>query len=59
MLVTKNLTNLHHGYRVEMTAKRPRPLYAAVCSCGWRSESLPTAGLAGTAFDIHVAEVDR
>lgn len=31
--------------------------FAAGCSCGWRSEPYPTAGMAGSAFDTHVGTV--
>ena len=50
-------TSEHHAYRVKMTCRRPKHLYVALCACGWRSEQLPTAGMCGTAFDLHV--VDR
>ena len=59
MLVTKDLTDQHHGYRLEHVARSPKLLHAARCSCGWRSEPYPTAGMAGTAFDMHVVEVER
>jgi hypothetical protein len=31
--------------------------FVAICSCGWRSPSYTSAGLAGTACDAHLAEV--
>jgi len=31
--------------------------FVAICSCGWRSPSFTSAGLAGTACDAHLAEV--
>jgi hypothetical protein len=30
--------------------------FRARCSCGWRSNPYPTAGLAGSAWDAHVSE---
>ena len=33
--------------------------HVAVCTCGWRSGSHPTAGLAGAAWDEHRADVHR
>lgn len=35
--------------------QRPIGYFAAVCSCGWKSDPYPTAGLAGTASDLHRA----
>ena len=32
-----------------------RGRFVAICSCSWKSPSLPTAGLAETAWDGHVA----
>lgn len=33
----------------------PIGYFTAVCSCGWKSDPYPTAGLAGTASDLHRA----
>lgn len=35
----------------------PPARFLAVCSCGWRTEPVHTAGLAGAIFDRHVEEV--
>lgn len=33
------------------------PLYQAVCqTCGWKSQPVQAAGIAGTLWDDHVAE---
>lgn len=47
----------HSGYTVE-TKGIPQALrYVAKCRCGWRSPLLSAAGLAGAAWDEHVALV--
>jgi len=43
---------VQHVFRIETANGR----HVAVCSCGWRSRALPTAGLAGAAWDQHVAD---
>lgn len=45
----------HRYLGVEATLRRVR----AVCSCGWTSEPYPSAGLAGSAWDRHKAEVEE
>lgn len=46
----------YRTYRVEHVAKRAGSLVVAVCSCGWRSVPLVNGGLAGAAWDQHVAD---
>ena len=48
----------HFGYSLELTARGPNPKHRARCSCGWASVALPTAGMAGAAWDLHVAEAE-
>jgi hypothetical protein len=40
----------HDGYSIERLGHRVR----ANCTCGWRSDVLPSGGLAGAAWDAHV-----
>lgn len=42
----------HHLKRIDL---HPPDRFHAVCSCGWRSESVMNAGIAGAAWDAHVA----
>jgi hypothetical protein len=44
------VTSCDH-YRVEML---DRGRATSVCTCGWRSEPVFSAGLAGAAWDAHV-----
>jgi hypothetical protein len=44
----------HRYLGVEAT---PRSDVVAKCSCGWRSDRFTSAGLAGSAWDRHAAEV--
>ena len=37
----------------------PAGQFVAMCSCGWRSEPVSAAGLAGAAADAHCAEQDQ
>jgi hypothetical protein len=39
-----------HAYSLEQTAGRR---HVAVCTCGWTSDALSTAGMAGAAWDAH------
>lgn len=43
-----------HTYEIEFDQKRKK--YVAVCTCGWRSESLSRAGMAGAQWDTHKEE---
>lgn len=43
----------HQRFDVRLSGNR----VIAECECGWRSESVPSAGLAGALWDAHRAEL--
>lgn len=45
-----------HSYRLEPVRRSPYSV-RAVCSCGWRGDPMPSAGLAGTSWDMHAEKV--
>jgi hypothetical protein len=45
----------HEYDAVEMQG---RNRFVARCTCGWQTESYPSAGLAGAAWDVHAASCE-
>lgn len=51
------LTGMAAEHRLAELDVRDRRRFVAVCTCGWVTESMTTAGLAHACLDGHVDEV--
>lgn len=43
----------HRSFRIELIEEQAR----SVCTCGWRSDTAMSAGMAGAMWDRHLEEV--
>jgi len=41
------------------TLRRNRHRHYAICECGWESQWVTSPGMAGAAWDLHLATCDR
>ena len=52
------LTDMAEVHRLAELDMRDRRRFVAVCTCGWVTEAMTTAGLAHACLDGHVGEVE-